>query len=199
MKVGTKSLLFGVHCWFLHPWAVAMAWIKLFGWPTDWRIWLCFLVHDWGYWGCAEMDGLEGDQHPIRGAKILSKTIRALGGSWDEADKWYEFCLYHSRFFAKQHGAPVSKLCYADKLSVAYTPAWIYIPVAALTGELWEYMTVSKSPSYNPYVWHRRFQDYITEWVRVHKDGDGHDQWSESRSICQKGQGVDSDTPAVIQ
>lgn len=33
MKVGTKSVLFGAHCFFIHPVFVAIAWIKLFGWP----------------------------------------------------------------------------------------------------------------------------------------------------------------------
>lgn len=51
MTMGTKSLLFGVHCFFIHPFTVAIAWTRLYGFPLDPRIWLSFLVHDWGYWG----------------------------------------------------------------------------------------------------------------------------------------------------
>jgi hypothetical protein len=33
MKIGTKSVLFGAHCFFLHPWFVAAAWWRLYGFP----------------------------------------------------------------------------------------------------------------------------------------------------------------------
>jgi hypothetical protein len=71
MKVGTKSVLFGAHCFFIHPIFVAWAWIKLYGFPFDPRIWISFLVHDWGYWGKSNMDGKEGESHPELGAKIM--------------------------------------------------------------------------------------------------------------------------------
>jgi hypothetical protein len=41
-------------------------------------------------------------------------------------------------------GLPVSRLCLADKLAFAITPAWLYIPMARWTGELAEYMERSK-------------------------------------------------------
>lgn len=71
IKVGTKSVLYGVHCFFIHPFVVAVAWIKLFGWPLDHRIWIAFFVHDLGYWGKPNMDGKEGETHPELGAKIM--------------------------------------------------------------------------------------------------------------------------------
>lgn len=71
MKVGTKSVLFGAHCFFLHPIFVALAWINLYGFPFDPRIWVAFFVHDIGYWGKPNMDGPEGETHVELGAKIM--------------------------------------------------------------------------------------------------------------------------------
>lgn len=71
MKIGTKSVLYGAHCFFLHPIFVAAAWIKLYGWPWDPRIWIAFFVHDLGYWGKPNMDGVEGEKHVELGAKIM--------------------------------------------------------------------------------------------------------------------------------
>jgi len=41
-------------------------------------------------------------------------------------------------------GLPISRLCLADKLAFAMTPAWLYFPMASWTGELAEYMNRSK-------------------------------------------------------
>jgi hypothetical protein len=41
-------------------------------------------------------------------------------------------------------GLPVSRLCLADKLAFAMTPAWLYVPMARWTGELAEYMERSR-------------------------------------------------------
>jgi len=71
MKSGTKSVLYGAHCLLIHPFFVALAWIKLFGFPWDPRVWIAFLVHDLGYWGKPNMDGKEGETHPEFGAKIM--------------------------------------------------------------------------------------------------------------------------------
>ena len=49
MRLGTKSLLFGAHCFFVHPFCVLLAWIKMYGFPFDPRIWIAILVHDSGY------------------------------------------------------------------------------------------------------------------------------------------------------
>lgn len=73
LPVGSRSLLFGVHQFIWHPITVAVAWRKLYGkWPTFIES-FCILVHDWGYWGCAEMDGEQGKQHPMRGSWIASR------------------------------------------------------------------------------------------------------------------------------
>lgn len=71
IPIGTKSVLYGAHCFLLHPLFVAIAWIRLFGFPFDPRIWLAFFVHDLGYWGKPNMDGPEGETHVELGAKIM--------------------------------------------------------------------------------------------------------------------------------
>ena len=51
MKIGTRSVLFGAHAFWLHPWFVAAAWWKLYGFPWDPRLWVAFFLHDLGYFG----------------------------------------------------------------------------------------------------------------------------------------------------
>lgn len=72
MSIGTRSLLFGVHQFAIHPVIVFIAWTKLYGFPYDPRLWVCFLVHDWGYFGKKDMDGQVGETHPTVGAAIVS-------------------------------------------------------------------------------------------------------------------------------
>lgn len=161
MKIGTKSLLFGVHQFLLHPLVVAWAWFRLYGlrpqligteipgppgvqcWPPAEvrasilhpRMWLAFFVHDLGYWGKPNMDGPEGEEHPRVGARFML----AITGSF----AWHDFVLYHSRFFAKRHGVKPSTLCIADKLSICLPPRWLYLLLGGLTGEVAEYMAKS--------------------------------------------------------
>lgn len=78
MKIGTKSILFGAHQFAIHPWFVAEAWYRLYGYPWALWLWIAFFVHDIGYWGKPNMDGPEGEEHPWTGAKILY----ALQGWW---------------------------------------------------------------------------------------------------------------------
>lgn len=74
MKIGTKSVLFGAHCFFLHPWFVAWGWWKLYGFPWQPWLWIAFFVHDLGYIGKPNMDGPEGEEHPRFGASILYRV-----------------------------------------------------------------------------------------------------------------------------
>ena len=67
MKIGTKSLLFGVHQFFWHPLTVYWAWKRLYGRPSL-REFVCIFVHDWGYWRAGDMDGAIGGLHPELGA-----------------------------------------------------------------------------------------------------------------------------------
>ncbi len=75
MQIGTKSVLFGAHCFFLHPFFVAWAWWKLYGFPWDPRLWAAFILHDIGYWGKPNMDGPEGETHPEVGARIMGRLF----------------------------------------------------------------------------------------------------------------------------
>lgn len=136
ISIGTRSLLFGYHQFIIHPLLLAWCWTRLFGFPLDPRLWVCFFLHDVGYWGKPNMDGPEGEQHPYAGARLVSALFDRRG----EPKKWYWFCVLHSRFIAKQQGESPSKLCYADKAVIAYTPTWIQLGLMRLTGEWREYV-----------------------------------------------------------
>jgi hypothetical protein len=71
MRIGTKSVIFGVHAILVHPFFVAYAWSRLFGFPWDPRLWVAFLAHDLGYIGKANMESSEGQQHVVLGGGIM--------------------------------------------------------------------------------------------------------------------------------
>lgn len=130
LSVGTKSLLFGVHMFWWHPVTVWWAWRKLYGeWPT-WRECVCILVHDWGYFGCRNMDGPEGQNHTELGARLAG---------WFFGPRYYDLVRWHSRHLSKLHGVRESKLCWPDKTSMLHDPFWFYIIRARLSGEIHEY------------------------------------------------------------
>jgi len=172
MRVGTKSVLYGAHCVLIHPFVVAAAWWRLFGFPRDARLWLAFLVHDLGYLGKVNMDGPEGETHVELGGKIMAKLC---------GDRWGNFCRRHSRHWCKLTGRPYSRLCLADKLAFAMTPAWLYLPMAKATGELAEYIAVSRTrqagaecftdleaflvSSPVPRLWFEGLTSYTRRWV----------------------------------
>src|SRR5262245_27234396 len=95
LSVGTRSLLFGVHQFILHPFFVALAWWNLYGFPGDPRLWVAFLVHDLGYWGARNMDGQDGKLHPQAGGDIMKKLF---------GPRWGDLCRYHSRHYSKLMG-----------------------------------------------------------------------------------------------
>ena len=192
MKVGTKSLLFGVHCIVIHPLWVALAWWKLYGFPWDPRLWVAFIVHDWGYWGCSEMDGPNGgDMHPRLGAEIMHwlfdgthiEERSSYEDDWKETVPsldWYYFCMGHSRFLSKQLNRQPSKLCMADKLSLGLEPWWLYLPRAWASGELKEYMKSAEPEGKHGHMnlsqvsaitWYKSVQHYLVGYVKEHKDG----------------------------
>lgn len=162
MKIGTKSLLFGAHQFLLHPLFLTIAWWKLYGFSIDIRLYVAFLIHDIGYWGKGDMDGIEGESHPKVGARIMGRLF---------GPKWEEFTLLHSRFYARTKGKPVSKLCIADKYVVCITPAWIYVPLVRATGEIKLYRTLShdRDPEWyemaqgakNDWEWYYRLQQHM--------------------------------------
>lgn len=216
MKIGTKSVLFGAHQFLIHPWFVAWAWWKLFGFPFDPRLWVAFFVHDLGYIGKPNMDGAEGETHVELGALLMHRLFdwprktrespcrycgrvwNGQGGSfWGPAcsakdgcgtpcnTRWYDFCVYHSRFYAKRDSQPFSRLCVADKLAICLTPAWLYLPMARATGEIQEYMKLAAAihggagggkyatmnlSTDDQRKWYADVQAYLTRWVAEHKD-----------------------------
>ena len=184
MTVGTKSVLFGAHCFLIHGFFVARGWWTLWGFPWDPRLWTAFFVHDLGYLGCGDMDGSQGEEHVQLGAKIMGLLF---------GESWAVFTLRHSRYWAKKHGVGVSKLCYADKLAFAITPGWLYLPMACATGELAEYMEKSRNrqagvaaftelertqlESSVPACWLEGLQSYTKRWVEEHQGGEA-DTWT---------------------
>lgn len=154
MTVGTKSLLFGVHCFLIHPFILAFAWYKLFGFPWDPRLWFVFFLHDIGYFGKPNMDGPEGETHPYFGAWVMSLLFDwpcALkrGVFWDCVmcrwmGPWGLFTLLHSRYLAKRLGLEPSRLAIADKLVIAIEPSWLYLPRAIASGEIEDYFEQAK-------------------------------------------------------
>lgn len=139
MKVGTKSVLFGVHQFLWHPLTVALAWRKLHGrFPNRWEC-LAILCHDLGYWGCSSMDGPDGQQHPYAGARIAKRLSWFFGARECESAHVESLVLGHSRSFCAAECKQVSDLCNPDKLSVRYDPALFYWLRGTLSGEIQEY------------------------------------------------------------
>lgn len=193
MKIGTKSVLFGAHQFLIHPWFVALAWWKLYGFPLDPRLWVAFFVHDLGYIGKPNMDGPEGERHVELGASIIHWLFDKRYGKRCRRQSlhWHNFCLYHSRFYAKRDGAHHSRLCVADKFAIVLTPVWLYLPMVRATGEIYEYMKLSEArtaagePKYaamklatsGQAKWYADVQEYLRRWVEEHRDGRA-DTWT---------------------
>lgn len=196
MTVGTKSVLFGAHCFFLHPLFVARAWWKLYGFPWDPRLWVAFFVHDLGYIGRVNMDGPEGESHPELGARIMSFLFddidcRHCGFRFHSEctdDKWYNFCLYHSRYYAKRDGQPFSRLCVADKLVTSIEPKWLYLWRVKLSGEIYEYLDNARYgrgevSNVNPSMWFDTLRVHLAKWAYAHKDG----EYDETTTVRHEG------------
>ena len=121
---------------------------------ADPRLWVCFLVHDWGYWGKADMNGPEGETHVELGARVAGWLLDGWGGYQffglrvDRSQKtWHDFSLFHSRHYAQKQGEAPSRLCIADKLAITVGPGWLYLALANLSGEIHEYMTQTRGNS----------------------------------------------------
>jgi hypothetical protein len=167
MSIGTKSVLYGAHCFLIHPWFVARAWWTLYGFPWDPRLWVAFFVHDLGYWGKPNMDGPEGEEHPKFGGDVMHILF---------GPTWGVFTKTHSRFYAQKYGLPHSPLCVADKLAVVLTPDWLYLPMVNATGEIHEYMAHADEGAEGKYrreglstagqrEWLASVKTYLTGWV----------------------------------
>ena len=139
MKIGTKSLLFGCHQVLLHPVFVLWGWVYLYGLRTlTWQILIAVVIHDWGYWGCQEMDGPQGSLHPTRlkFLEYLPSQTRFL-------------IKYHSRHLSKRLNTTPSRLCWADKLGTGIMSSRLWAILAYMSGEGKEY---TDNPYCNDYV-----------------------------------------------
>ncbi len=163
MKIGTKSILFGVHCFVTHPFFTAYSWYKLYGFPYDPRLWVAFFVHDLGYWGKPNMDGSEGEKHVELGAAIMGKLF---------GKKWYNFTIAHSRFYAKKKNLQYSQLCVADKATFYITWRWLYKLQAYASGEIHEYLSGKgrevKANSFDE--WYDKLKIFLIQWVKDYKE-----------------------------
>lgn len=181
MKIGTKSILFGVHQFSIHPWIVAFAWWNLYGFPFDPRLWVAFFVHDIGYFGKPNMDGSEGETHVEAGSLLMGLLF---------GKRWSDFTLLHSRFYAKKLNRPFSRLCVADKLAIALTPQWLYLFQANLTGEINEYMfgKGARTPAgaRSQREWLTAIQVYCKAWAYEHRDGRD-DTWTGTKRDMSTG------------
>lgn len=207
MKIGTKSVLYGAHCFLVHPICIFIAWWKLYGFPFDPRLWVAFFVHDLGYLGKPNMDGPEGETHVELGARIMHKLFdwkKVAGSPYYDLktgkpvivyrDIWGNFSMYHSRFYAKKDGVIPSKLCMADKLAICYDPTWFYLLRVNMTGEVKEYMKDSrvregKEPLNNQWQWIKRVKKYMRDYVDEHKDG-REDTWTPETKQPMNAEGV---------
>lgn len=146
---------------------------------------MCIVIHDWGYWQCENMDGVEGEKHPkwaamtawrwLDGVNPSLAILKAIGPERDfdllNRREYYYLCLCHSRFYAKQIGQNPSRLCWADKLGTALMPAWLMITLGWLTGELKEYMSNAKfeingQDAKSPSDWFADYRRFVDELLR---------------------------------
>jgi hypothetical protein len=176
MRVGTKSVLFGAHAFYLHPFAVLAGYVILYGLPRDPRVLLGILVHDVGYWGMDLVEGDGSENHVELGGRIMD---------WLCGRRWGNFVRLHSRSWCELHGQPFSRLCVADKLGFVITPAWVYLPMARASGELREYMAAADGrdgggkftdaerrllQSGNWKLWLKGLKSYTRRWVEAHRN-----------------------------
>jgi hypothetical protein len=170
VKLGTRSLLFGVHQVFVHPFIVGRAWHRQYGFPLDPRLWVAFVVHDWGYWGKADMNGPEGSEHTEFGGVVMGRLF---------GPEWGDFARYHSRERAMRDGRAPSLLCIADKLAIAETPTWMYLILSHLSGEIHEYTAQAfiGDPQQHPFMgtsepreWLRRLKYWVRLWIQKNAD-----------------------------
>lgn len=172
MNIGTRSLLYGIHAFYLHPFFVVRAWWKLYGFPTSFPLWVAFFVHDLGYFGKPNMDGTEGEQHPELGGRIMTRLF---------GPEWGDFTLCHSRHYARLKERNFSQLCVADKLASVLYPKWMYIALARASGEMKEYRkgdgghriqswSVSVEDEESDMDWCNRFETFMLGWIADNKD-----------------------------
>lgn len=130
MNIGTRTVLFGIHQFLIHPYYVWRAWYIVYGERPSFRETICIILHDIGYLGKGDLNGEEGVFHPELGAFIAAQL-------WPKTNSWEtNLILGHSRQYADMKGMKTSKLCLPDKLSILLYPEWLYIFLGRLSGEI---------------------------------------------------------------
>jgi hypothetical protein len=102
------------------------------------------------------MDGDDGSRHPRWAANLVWDLFKDM--------EMYKMCLCHSRHYARMSDLPVSLLYFADKLSFAYIPWWMYITLTRWSGELYEYKLLTHKAGQTNLLqsdreWHRRIRE----------------------------------------
>lgn len=207
MKIGTRSVLYGVHSFWLHPFQIAYAWWTLYGFPWDPRLWFAFFLHDIGYIGKPDMDGEEGEHHVELGAELMSDMFDPreawgdLKGTAPGGISWFYFTLLHSRFYAKREGQPPSRLCFADKLVFCQTPWWLYRSLSNWSGEIDEYMKLRDPESKYAHIklytanqkeWFDSGVNYTRLWIKEHFHGK-QDEWTQVQTTSLKEETLDGE------
>lgn len=169
MNVGTKSVLWGVHAFWFHPIVVAIAFWKVHRRIPAWWEMVAIITHDSAYWGCADMDGPEGINHPRGGAALAARICGWF--SHERAFDSYFFSLYHSSNFARLHGAKTSDLYLPDKVSILVEPRWFYLLRARLSGELDEFVTreaLKQKRTFTDSEWLEHYRQAIQKKLNNH-------------------------------
>jgi len=147
LKIGTRSILFGVHQFILHPVFVHKAWKILYGRPNLAEF-CAICTHDLGYLGSPNMDGKEGEMHPEKAAQWWL----SFSGKKAFTQAVSNEIIGHSRFFVAKKGVKLSKLFRADKLAIALYPVWLYKLLGNLSGEIHEYIDNSKKGQHSVHI-----------------------------------------------
>lgn len=170
MNVGTKSVLFGVHQFLWHPMTVALAFCRVHRRLPSWWEAIGIATHDLGYWGCTDMDGDSGINHPQVGARLAARIVGIF--SEDRACDVYFFCLYHSSSYARRCDELPSALYLPDKVSILFDPAWFYLFRARLSGELDEYVMrecLRYGLTLTDEAWLKDYRARVQEKLTAHK------------------------------
>jgi len=118
---------------------VFLAWRRLYGWPKDYRLYVAFLLHDIGYAGLHDLDGDEGQRHPLRGANLMGRLFDRGETDTCREGRWWRFTGAHSRTYAAMLAMPHSPLMAVDKLATATYPRWRYALLCWTSGVYVEY------------------------------------------------------------
>jgi hypothetical protein len=213
IPIGTRSLIAGAHSAPLHPLFTLAAWWSLYGPPRNIQTVVAIIIHDWGYWGVVSgLDTIEGERHPewagrvmtrvfdigifgerplhpaIQGNESIEQSNKYIWINGEPFGQWGQFCLFHSRYYAKKAGAQPSKLCFADKLAFCLTPRWLYLPMVTLTGEIKEYLENAQT-GYDKITWHKQLCGYFSMWIAEHIDG-REDGWTDPNRNTVDASGV---------